>query len=144
MSDRPEDDTLDSIDDGLDALVLVDVARELVDAVDFEALQNGAAYAEAVDQTQLRRTLGGPVGRVVARRLADRVVGSGVTGLVGREVAGRAGASLVEYLVEQVDPETILASLEAMAEESADESAVPADGGTDDPTVVDVTPDDAE
>ena len=113
------DDALDSLDTGLDALALVDVARELFEAIDFEALQNGVAYEEAVDEAQLRETLGGPVGKVVARKLADRVVGGGVTGLVGREVAGRVGSSLVEYLVETVDPEAVLTSLEELADEQA-------------------------
>lgn len=145
MTDEERGDgALDSIDDGLDALVLVDVARELVDAVDFEALQNGAAYEDAVDQPRLERALGGPVGRVVARRLADRVVGGGVTGLVGREVAGRVGASLVEYLVERVDPETMLASLEAMTEESLEGEAVPMDDEPGDPTVIDIEPNEEE
>ena len=137
MSDEQSggDEALDSIDTGLNALALVDVVRELFEAVDFEALQSGAAYEEAVDEARLRETLGGPVGKVVARQLADRVVGGGVTGLVGREVAGRVGASLVEYLVENVDPETILSSLEQMADEGA------ASPPGEEPTTIDIDPD---
>ncbi|MFC5972188.1 hypothetical protein ACFPYI_12680 [Halomarina salina] len=137
--DSGSDDALDSLDTGLDALALVDVVRELFEAVDFEALQNGVAYEEAVDEAQLHEALGGPVGKVVARRLADRVVGGGVTGLVGREIAGRVGASLVEYLVETVDPETIVTSLQELTNEQA---------GTvvdEEPTTIDIdTPDDEE
>ena len=137
MSDE-QNDALDSLDTGLDALVLVDVARELLEVVDVEALQNGVAVEEAVDGQQLRGTLGGPVGRVVARRLADRVVGSGVSGLVAREVAGRAGASLVEYLIEQVDPETLGQSLEELVEESG---AAPSGEAVEDPVTVDINDD---
>lgn len=129
------DQALDSIDTGLDALALVDVVRELFEAIDFEALQNGVAYEEAVDEARLRETLGGPVGKVAARKLADRVVGGGVTGLVGREIAGRVGASLVEYLVENVDPEAMLTSLEQLADEGV------ASSPSEEPTTIDIDPD---
>jgi len=126
MSDESTDDTaLDRVDTGLDALTLVEVARDLFEAIDLDALREGVPPEEAVDSEELRRSLGGPAGRLAARRLADRVVGSGVTGLVAREVAGRAGSSLVEYLVEQVDPETLGRSMEALLEES--------EAGVDDP-----------
>ncbi|MWG33644.1 hypothetical protein [Halomarina oriensis] len=130
--DSPDGDPLDSVDTGLDALTLVDVARDLFEAIDVEALQNGVAVEEAVDGDGLRDALGGPAGKLVARRLADRVVGSGVTGLVAREAAGRAGASLVTFLVERVDPETVGEAVEGVAEETA------AATEGDDPTVIDI------
>jgi hypothetical protein len=130
-------DALDSVDRGLDALVLVDVARDVLEAVDAEAFRAGAPVEEAFDHEQLRRALGGPVGRVVARRLADRVVGGGVTGLVGREVAGRAGAALVETVVDRADPDAVLAALESMAEEPTDR----ADGEL---TAIDINVDDED
>lgn len=130
--DASDGDPFDSVDTGLDALTLADVARDLLDAVDVEALQGGAAVEEAVDGDDLREAVGGPAGKLVARRLADRVVGGGVSGLVAREAAGRAGASLVTFVVEQVDAGTVGDALEELAEDPE------LDPDGEDPTVIDV------
>jgi hypothetical protein len=138
--DSPGDDVdgLDGVESGLNALTLVEVARDVLEAVDVEALENGASVVDAVDETAMRDALGGPAGRIVARELADRVTGGGVTGLVGREIAGRAGASLVEYLIETFDAESIGAALEGMDEQSFES------GASEDATVIDIDADEGE
>jgi len=123
---------LDDVESGLDALVVVDVARELLEAVDVEALQSGAPVEEAVDDERLRQAIGGPVGRLAARRIADRATGGGLAGLVGREVAGRIGSAAVRRAVKRVDPEALAAALDAGTAEPLDAAA------GDDPVGIDV------
>lgn len=126
---------LDDIESGLDALVMVDVARELLEAIDLEALQEDAPVEEAVDEERLRRAIGGPAGRLAARRIADRATGGGLAGLVGREVAGRVGAAAVRRAIERTDPEALAAALDV----GPDDPHLGADAGSgDDPVNIDV------
>ncbi|WP_254535617.1 hypothetical protein [Halomarina litorea] len=139
MSDEGTDDAggaLDSVESGLDALTLVEVAADILEAIDVEALQGDAPITEAIDEERLRAALGGPAGRIVARELADRVTGGGVTGLVGRELAGRVGANLVEAVVDNVDSASVAETLEEMDAESFADAGT--DTGGDDGTVIDI------
>jgi hypothetical protein len=125
---------LDDIESGLDALVLVDIAREVLDAVDTEALQGDAPLDEAIDEGQLRQAIGGPAGRLVARQLADRATGGGVAGLIGREIAGRVGSAAVRRAIERADPEALAAAFEGADGYGPD----PKVGSGGDPVEIDV------
>lgn len=98
-------DALGKVESGLNALFAVELAEEVLEAVDFEALESGAPPEEVLDREQLRATMGEPVGRVLARAVASRAVGGGLPGVLGRELAGRAGATLLRGVLEDVDAE---------------------------------------
>lgn len=124
------DDALGKVESGLNALFAVELAEEVLEAIDFGALESGAPPEEVLDREQLRATLGEPVGRVLAREVAGRAVGGGLAGVLGRELAGRVGATLVRELLEDLDPET---ASTALGEPSAWEPA-----GDDGPVRIEV------
>lgn len=118
------DGSLDRIETGLNALFAAEVVEEIYEAVDFEALRTGEAAGEAIDHEQLARAVGDPIGRIVARRVASKVTSGGVTGVVGRELAGRIGTVVVQTLLEHSEPEAALEQLVNLIESwSAGESA---------------------
>ncbi|MFC6838141.1 hypothetical protein [Halomarina ordinaria] len=115
------DGPFDRIQSGFDALFAVSVVEEVFEAVDFEALSDGAPYEQAVDHERLSRALGGPAGRVVAQRLVRRATGGTLAGVVGREVAGRVGSAAVRRVLERTNPEVVVRTLAEVVDTRAPE-----------------------
>jgi hypothetical protein len=102
------DEPLDRLETGLNALFAAEVVEEIYEAVDVEALRAEEATGDAIDHERLARAVGDPVGRIVARRVVSQVTSGGVTGVVGRELAGRIGTAVVRTALEHTDPERAL------------------------------------
>lgn len=97
-----------------------DTARRLLESVDVEALLAGENVTEAVEYEALAAT----VGHTVGRRLVDDVVGlDGAGGAAGQAVGGTVGRVAAEWLIENLDAES-LAGLAALADEERVESLV--------------------
>jgi len=105
------EDSLDRLETGLNALFAAEVVEEIYEAVDVEALRSGEATGEAIDHEHLARAIGDPVGRIFARRVASQVTSGGVTGVVGRELAGRIGTAVVRTVLGHSEPEAALERL---------------------------------
>lgn len=119
------DEPLDRIETGLNALFAAEVVEEIYEAVDFEALRAGEAAGEAIDHEHLARAIGDPIGRIFARRVASKVTSGGVTGVVGRELAGRIGTAVVHTILEHSEPEAALERLVNLVESSGWEETSP-------------------
>lgn len=108
MSEASDDPRLDSIERGLDALFATEVTREILEAVDVEAILADEPATDPVDVERLANA----VGRVLAHRVID---GSGATGFakrtVGTRVGGRVAAETVRLAAENVDPQEVADAL---------------------------------
>lgn len=132
MLPSDDDGPLGLVDSGLNALFATQVAEEVFEAVDFEALRAGAPIDRAVDVEHLTRTVGQPAGRLLARELARQAPGGKVTELLGREVGGVAAAFLLRRLLEGIDPEgaaAVLDGLDAPADDFEDAVTVEVEPG---------------
>ena len=119
MSDATGDERLERIERGLDLLFATEVAKEILEAVDFEAILAAEPAESPVDVDRLAAALGRPVGRV----LAYRVLGSsGPAGFVGRTVGSRVGgrvfAETFRIAVENVDARAVAERLVDLDEET--------------------------
>lgn len=108
MSESTEGTPVSRIEQGLNVLFATEVAREIIEAIDFEEILAEQPTEDPVDVDKLANALGKPVGRY----LAHRAVGSGgVSGVAGRkvgsEVGGRVAAETVAIVAENVEPTTI-------------------------------------
>ncbi len=104
-----QNDRLDRIERGLDLLFSTEIAKEILDSVDVEALDRGASFDDAVEYERLGELLGRALGRGLTRRLLDRVANDRfVTRVVGSSVAGRLGGMAVRELLDRTDPEELL------------------------------------
>ncbi|WP_129113074.1 hypothetical protein [Halegenticoccus tardaugens] len=124
------DEALKRVESSLNALFVVQVAEEILEAVDFEALRVGEAYERAVDRERLGEALGRPAGRVVAQRMVHQVAGGGLAGILGREIAGQVGALVFRTALRRADPDAVLNALESIAEAP--------DGGAEDAVIIEV------
>lgn len=88
MSDSNDDGTLSALETAVNALFAADVAGDVHDAVDLEALLADRPADEPVDVDELAGALGQAVGHLLARRVVD---GSGATGLAKRTVVSEVG-----------------------------------------------------
>ncbi|NHN46245.1 hypothetical protein G9464_01345 [Halostella sp. JP-L12] len=108
------DDPIDALERGLSAYLAVDAVRDLLDAVDVEALLSDAPIEEAVDYESGVRVVGRLVGRVAVRDVLARSPAGPLVEQVGGQAAGaKAGEAAADLLIEQYDPEGLLAALEA-------------------------------
>ncbi|WP_227377351.1 hypothetical protein [Haladaptatus halobius] len=113
-------DRLDRIERGLDLLFSTEIAKEILDSVDVEALDSGASFDEAVDYERLGEILGSALGHGLTKQLLDRVASDRfVTRVVGSSVAGRLGAMVVRELLDRTDPEELLTWLTDLADEES-------------------------
>ena len=112
MSDSADDPRLARIERGLDALFATEVAKEVLEAVDFEAILADEPAEDPVDVERLADAIGRPVGRVLARRVVD---GSGASGLAKRSIGGTVGsrvaAATLRVVVENVDTGAVAETL---------------------------------
>lgn len=119
MSDSTGDGRLERIERGLDLLFATEVAKEILEAVDFEAILAAEPAEDPVDVDRLAAALGRPVGRVLAQRVLGE---SGTTGLAGRTVGGRVGGRVAEetvrIAVENVDTGEVVERLVELDEET--------------------------
>lgn len=106
-----DDWPLDTLDSGLNALFATQVAEEVFEAVNFEALRAGEPINQAVDLDHLTRTIGQPAGRLLARELARQAPGGKVTEVLGREIGGLAAAFVFQRILEEADPDAAAALL---------------------------------
>lgn len=110
---------IDRIERGLDALFATEAAKEVLAAVDFEAILAEAPAADPVDVERLAEALGRPIGRALAHYV---VGGSGASGVakraIGSEVGQRAAATGVRLAVEHVDPDRVAETLVELDEET--------------------------
>jgi hypothetical protein len=108
------DDPIDALERGLTAYLAVDTVRDLLDAVDVEALLSDAPIEEAVDYESGVRIVGRLVGRVAFRDVLSRSPAGPLLEQVGGQAAGaKVGEAAADLLIEQYDPEALLAALEA-------------------------------
>lgn len=119
MSDATGDERLERIERGLDLLFATEVAKEILEAVDFEAILAAEPAEDPVDVDRLAAALGRPVGRVLAYRVLGR---SGPAGFVGRTVGSRVGgrvfAETFRIAVERVDTGAVAGWLVDLDEET--------------------------
>lgn len=117
MSDSSGDQRLARIERGLDALFATEVAKEILEAVNFEAVLADQPADDPVDVDRLAEAVGRPLGRYLAHRI---VGGSGAGGVakraVGSEVGGRIAAKTVRVAVEQVNAESVATTLAELDE----------------------------
>lgn len=107
------DDPVDALERGLSAYLAVDTVRDLLDAVDVEALLSDAPIEEAVDYESGVRIVGRLVGRVAVRDVLSRSPAGPLLEQVGGQAAGaKVGEAAADLLIEQYDPEALLAALE--------------------------------
>ena len=106
MTDPTRDERLERIERGLDAIFATEVAREILEAVDFEAILADEPADDPVDVDRLADAVGRPVGRFLAQRV---IGGSGAGGVakraVGSEVGGRVAGAALRTAAEYVDTE---------------------------------------
>ncbi|MBV0926064.1 hypothetical protein KTS45_17810 [Halomicroarcula limicola] len=119
MSDSTGDEQLDRIEQGLDALFATEVAKEVLEAVDFEAILAEEPAEDPVDIDRLAQAIGRPVGRILAARV---IGGSGAAGLakqtLGSEVGSRVAAKTFRVAVENVDTQQVTETLVELDEET--------------------------
>jgi hypothetical protein len=119
MSDSTGDERLEQIERGLDLLFATEVAKEILEAIDFEAILAAEPAEDPVDVDRLAAALSRPVGRVLAQRVLGE---SGATGLAGRTVGGRVGGRVAEetvrIAVENVDTGEVVERIVELDEET--------------------------
>ena len=131
------DDPIDALERGLSAYLAVDTVRDLLDAVDVEALLSDAPIEEAVDYESGVRIVGRLVGRVAVRDVLGRSPAGPLVEQIGGQAAGaKVGEAAADLLIEQYDPEALLAALEAQFDsnfgvESVAGGGEPIDDGVD-------------
>lgn len=103
--------TPDRLESGFHALFAVEVTEEVLSAVDLAGLLAEEPVDRVVDLEELATAVGRPTGRLLGQRLVRNAIGGGVAGVVGREIAGRAGGALVRAALEEADPATARAAL---------------------------------
>ena len=98
-----DDEAEKAIERGLAAYFASDVLEDVMEALDIEALADGAALDD-VEYERLGRTLGKLIGRAAAKGVNNSgVLGRLVTETAGSEVGGRAGEAAAVALVEHGD-----------------------------------------
>ncbi|EMA42705.1 hypothetical protein [Halococcus saccharolyticus] len=132
--DTPEE----AIERGLAAYFASDVLEDIMEALDIDALAEGAALDDAVEYEQLGRTLGKLIGRAAAKGVNNNgLLGRIVTETAGTEVGGRAGEAAAVALVEHGDANAAIERARGLmaagdVDELADEiGAMVEDAGTD-------------
>jgi hypothetical protein len=99
-----DDEVEKAIERGLAAYFASDVLEDVMEALDIEALADGAALDDAVEYERLGRTLGKLIGRAAAKGVNNSgLLGRLVTETAGSEVGGRAGEAAAVALVEHSD-----------------------------------------
>ena len=99
-----DDEAEKAIERGLAAYFASDVLEDVMEALDIEALADGAALDDAVEYERLGRTLGNLIGRAAAKGVNNSgLLGRLVTETAGSEVGGRAGEAAAVALVEHGD-----------------------------------------
>jgi hypothetical protein len=99
-----DDEAEKAIERGLAAYFASDVLEDVMEALDIEALADGAALDDAVEYERLGRTLGKLIGRAAAKGVNNSgLLGRLVTETAGSEVGGRAGEAAAVALVEHSD-----------------------------------------
>ena len=98
-----DDEAEKAIERGLAAYFASDVLEDVMEALDIEALADGAALDD-VEYERLGRTLGNLIGRAAAKGVNNSgLLGRLVTETAGSEVGGRAGEAAAVALVEHSD-----------------------------------------
>lgn len=98
-----DDEAEKAIERGLAAYFASDVLEDVMEALDIEALADGAALDD-VEYERLGRTLGKLIGRAAAKGVNNSgLLGRLVTETAGSEVGGRAGEPAAVALVEHGD-----------------------------------------
>lgn len=105
MTDATDsDDGAGAFERTVDAVFTAEVAREVHEAIDFEAILADQPADQPVDFDQLADALGRPVGRLLAKRLVDS---GGVSGfakkVVVSEVGNRAATKAFQVTADAVD-----------------------------------------
>ena len=106
MTDTPgsDDGGADAFERTVDAVFTAEVAREIREAIDFEAILDDQPANEPIDFDHLADALGRPVGRLLAKRIVDD---DGATGLAKRvvvsEVGNRAATEVLRATADVVD-----------------------------------------
>lgn len=119
MSDTTGDERLERIEQGLDVLFASEVARDVLAAVDFEAILADDPATDPVDIDRLAEAIGRPLGRVLAQYVVD---GGGKIGVakraLGSEVGSRIAAETVRTATENVDVDAAVETLVELGEET--------------------------
>jgi hypothetical protein len=118
MSKTP-DDPLDTLERALEAYFAADSAKEIVEAVDLQALLSDAEIDEAVDFDEATRVIGRLVGRALVRDVIGRTpAGPIVDDVVGYGVGATLGEAAAEWLMEQYDPAALVSAIETELDRS--------------------------
>ena len=119
MTDSPDAQRLERIEDGLDVLFASEVAREVFAAVDFRAILADEPATDPVDVDRLAEAIGRPLGRALAQYIVD---GNGKIGVakraLGSEVGSRVAAETVSAALEHVDVEAAVETLVELDDET--------------------------
>ncbi|WP_135535075.1 MULTISPECIES: hypothetical protein [Halostella] len=113
MNESP-DEPLGTLERALEAYFAADTAKEIVEAVDLQALLSDAEIEEAVDVQEATRVVGRLVGRAFVRDVVGRSpAGPIVDDVVGYGVGATLGEAVAEWLIEQYDPAALVSAIEA-------------------------------
>lgn len=119
MTDTTSNDETNTLTRGVDALIAVETAQELNDAIDFDALVGEDGTTDPVELEKFADAIGRPIGRLVAKGIVDD---GGMTGFakreLGRKATQRVTAETVRVIVENVDTASIAETLVAFDEET--------------------------
>jgi len=142
MSKTP-DDPLDTLERALEAYFAADSAKEIVEAVDLQALLSDAEIDEAVDFDEATRVIGRLVGRALVRDVIGRTpAGPIVDDVVGYGVGATLGEAAAEWLMEQYDPAALVSAIETELDRSLGVVDLGDAGGLDDGVDIDIERDD--
>lgn len=112
----------------LEAYFAADSAKEMLDAVDLQALLAEGEIDAAVDYEQATVVVGRLVGRALVRDVIGRTpAGPVVDDVVGYGVGAQLGEAVAEWLLEQYDASELLSAIEAELDRSL--GVVDVDGG---------------
>lgn len=114
--DIPRDELLARIEQGLDLLFATEIAQEILENVDVDALLAGAPFDEAVQYEAVAETLGRAAGRGLVRRaLGDPAEGNFAAVQAGQVVLGRLTGAAVRELLHRTDPDELLDGLASLS-----------------------------
>lgn len=134
MTDSTDDDGgAGAFERTVDVVFTAEAAREIHDAIDFEAILADQPADEPIEFDQLADALGRPVGRLLAKRLIDD---DGATGLAKRVVVSQVG--------DRAATKALRVAADAVGGDSSGESLDGVDAGGDASGVHDAAGDDHE
>lgn len=111
------DEALEGVETGLRTYFTVDAARQLLEAIDQEALIEEAMVEEAVDYEELGKILGRLIGQAVAKEITSYApLGQIIEEVIGREIGGKLGEAAVVAFIKYGNPTVAINRIRTLTE----------------------------